>query len=76
MRIIAVDNESREVEVGQKVVSFRGEEAIYTGCNQFGRNRVHVKWILDNDEITDMEYEYFPDVFDLTLVEDKLHDTL
>ena len=73
MKIIAIDNESREVKVGEKIISFRGEEAVYKGCNQYGRNRVYVRWLYDNDEETGMDYEYFPEVFNLKLklVEDK-----
>jgi hypothetical protein len=57
--------DNTDVKVGDKVTSFRGEVATVTGWPTTGWNRVWVKWDMDEDGTG----EYFPNVFDLKLVE-------
>ena len=63
-----VDKSGKEVNVGDKVISFRGEIATVQGWSRPANNprstgRIHVQW---HDGLT---ASYYPSVFDCTISE-------
>ena len=57
---VLLQKDGTEVKLGDKVKSFRNEEAIVVGWEKCGRNRVYVRFVEDG-----VNGGFFPNVFNL-----------